>query len=877
MRILFDKGIKDKAHSGTGASDIVNMRCEDGVWVDANVAKRVRELFAYGKDWHLHKVGGELWYWCFYEQVGYVLSWREGMVGARIMCRGIGDVYSYANTGNAVVVSTDKGGFTFVYDKDKGLYDMVGALPALRLKVTDIESETVSDWGLDFTGVDNHITYLFSKIKEKHNTFYAQGKTQGHTLFLVAYKTVYGDLVGCSPLYYKYVGAIEKDNENGAEICKMISSFIYSLSPAHISDTRLNISGYHCKSNIKVGINGVDSLKDSHNGIIDSVCVFASKPVADVDYDCTVDDLVKVETSSAFDHAFVLPNSDFKIDDVAGMYCVQEIKLDDLKGWQTYDVSLCGIEANEAMGVISAGHNESGRVLGVYNNRLHSANVHTILADSGNVGIDVGANGYELPHGLKHSDCVVSTRDDIFAYVYLKTEQGDKRVLSQMQGEWGVYTGDKLVLSSVISYHDSRAYGLRVLRYTNGVYYDMSGLLPMKAHPFLNTSIYSKRVKMVGSLDVYGHLCNVYDSYFRIYRGEELDLNGGAAFDVEEDRRYSEPNRLQVYASGGGLLGGRAKWSYRFGGSDCEVRGMGANVISLGASQFGHHPMMVMCSDGVYALSHGNGEVLYSTVVPVGYDVMISGDVLPTRYGLVFRAERGLLLQSGKDAVVLSEDIDGVFENALGGVDIFDNQVNGASGVSNVSDALFRDGSSYLRLVGDRYGYCYKRNELYVNVRDEDDDNRNYCLVYNMRHKVWSKLRGRYDSFYYLDGVLYGVRGRIVYDLSGVGECNENGFVYVSSAIRLDVDEQKLYKVRLLYRDLFPNGNIQGHKLSFQLWGSRSGRQYKMIAGSRFRQTGYIELRNVKVSNTFYKFVVAAKHRNVQLIGAEVDLSFRYR
>ena len=78
-----------------------------------------------------------------------------------------------------------------------------------------------------------------------------------------------------------------------------------------------------------------------------------------------------------------------------------------------------------------------------------------------------------------------------------------------------------------------------------------------------------------------------------------------------------------------------------------------SNAMAVSEGQFGQFPLYVFTTTGIYALQVGTGEVIYTTQAPVSQHIPINSKLLKTPYGIVFVAQRGLMIISGQQAQYL--------------------------------------------------------------------------------------------------------------------------------------------------------------------------------------------------------------------------------
>lgn len=141
------------------------------------------------------------------------------------------------------------------------------------------------------------------------------------------------------------------------------------------------------------------------------------------------------------------------------------------------------------------------------------------------------------------------------------------------------------------------------------------------------------------------------------------DSNPALDFSLTDDEEDVEVQKNYIYTS-------EADNPFRF-------KSMGINVVGngeilklatmtkpLSEGQMGAFPLVAFCTDGNYGLSvikSGENAGLYDGITPMRPDVCINPDsVAGMEEGIFFASQRGLMLLTENDAVLLSGKIDGV-------------------------------------------------------------------------------------------------------------------------------------------------------------------------------------------------------------------------
>ena len=156
------------------------------------------------------------------------------------------------------------------------------------------------------------------------------------------------------------------------------------------------------------------------------------------------------------------------------------------------------------------------------------------------------------------------------------------------------------------------------------------------------------------SLDGYRPDYDDAQSVGRRFEDDYGDLIVEADIDNQPNKIYtSDTDNPFIYT---------AKGQNQVGGG--RILKMATMTKPLSEGQMGTFPLVAFCTDGNYALSiikSGENAGLYEQATPMRPDVCINAaSVLGIEEGIFFVSQRGLMLLTENDAVLLSEKIDGV-------------------------------------------------------------------------------------------------------------------------------------------------------------------------------------------------------------------------
>lgn len=370
----------------------------------------------------------------------------------------------------------------------------------------------------------------------------------------------------------------------------------------------------------------------------------------------------------------------------------------------------------------------------VYNNRLHLANIKNILFAG--FAPRFFQNSYEFQYnGCQFKRLAVPLK----IYIYILTDEGEKIVY--MEG------ATLHPLNPIFCYPDNRAY--KAVIYAALINDDGTMLIyrkktmDLKSAPNLNMAFYLE-----------------FDTGMN--RGIwPIDLSKNAAItksefdspEIEVNNTEYNPNKIKV-SSLNNPLSYPVSQTYQPSGE--EIIGMCANTNALSQGQFGQHPLYVFARDGVYAMPVGNGNVVYASQTPVSRDVCINKRLIKgIDQAVVFASAKGLMLISGSNTSLISQDMDGYLPSCVDSSPIIPKIANIASLANSLSSTMFRDYLSEAEI-----GYNYQENELVI-----ANPSFQYAYVFNITSKSWSKLFPNIKSFVNKYPECLAIIGKGIYDI----------------------------------------------------------------------------------------------------------------
>ncbi len=172
-----------------------------------------------------------------------------------------------------------------------------------------------------------------------------------------------------------------------------------------------------------------------------------------------------------------------------------------------------------------------------------------------------------------------------------------------------------------------------------------------------------------------------------------------------------------------------------------------SNTVSVGEGQTGAAPLMVFCSDGIWALMvDSSGQVAYTNSRPISRDILNNREnAKNVSGGIVFATDRGLMLLNGADVTEIGEAVEGRVsrhfesspsaEKLLYARELYDNEKS-VRLLKSIDLTEFKD---YLKDI--RMGYNYNKQELIVANPQKD-----YYYVLSAAGR-WYKHSGKIKFF----------------------------------------------------------------------------------------------------------------------------------
>lgn len=336
---------------------------------------------------------------------------------------------------------------------------------------------------------------------------------------------------------------------------------------------------------------------------------------------------------------------------------------------------------------------------------------------------------------LEFEYSILQAEQEYYIETDILTENGLSKVVRTYEGQF-----DVIDFNQIVSYPDSRATKILIyeLSYGNTSSYKVINTYELKAHQSHNFAYcISPDLKPLG--------------------GHDTATTGPGYLNIPEEinRSIHKSNTLKV-SNVNNPFYFPAENTYQIG--EGVIKGLMSNSIALSTGQFGEYPLMVFCSDGIYAMYVGQGLIDYSTVRPVARDVA-TGAIVAVDGGILFVTSRGLMVISGANVKEISDPIEGTpfgfyYSGNAEYIPMLNNIVANASLCGLTSSISMADFKTVLQTA--KIGYNYKEREILVSGSS-------YTYVYS--GGVWRK--SSFVPSYYINDYpnQLAVSGANIYDV----------------------------------------------------------------------------------------------------------------
>ena len=511
------------------------------------------------------------------------------------------------------------------------------------------------------------------------------------------------------------------------------------------------------------------------SSIVSSISLFFSQtqPLYEVSEDTITDDDLNtwLPTDGSIELGDVLEvTEEFKnLPDQPAWYLVGEVSLDELEQQdppfdyiysKAIDLDLEGFYQNYAtrrtLPVDNFSHHKNtGLASFVYNDRFIIGNTRQVLA---NPLISVFTPAQPLVLSLTPTPVYVEyVNDEVYqfkAVVTLNTSNGIKTVIQGFPGlifkNPTIEPQKAVFFNGILGYFDQRATSIEILIEISGSYY----------------SLFKKDLRT----SVYGNFSYIENKNYDpaesngpsvLPRRYDVNLNSTeVTFNInelpdastlpDENTVVIDNNNVQISEVANPFVFLAENYQQVSEGS---IIAFGSNTDPISLGQFGQYPIYTFTSVGTWALEIGLGDIFVTRVVPLNREVLTDPKAkVDISFGIVYATAEGLKLLGGKEVLEISETVEGLPES-----NFIDNaqlqQFLNLPQTVQVQDIVDKvPFSTYLQ--GARIGYNKSIDNSEILVANS---NYNYAYVFDIKHKKWYKLPGKYTILINLYPELYAV------------------------------------------------------------------------------------------------------------------------
>lgn len=380
-----------------------------------------------------------------------------------------------------------------------------------------------------------------------------------------------------------------------------------------------------------------------------------------------------------------------------------------------------------------------------------------------------------------------------------------------------------------IYYPDKHCYRcvVKMTRFDNSTVYCS---FPMTANDLLNGATFVAEIP-VSTGDVYVYTTTIAYAYsgairWAFYRNATgFSLTQYIDADITADPLPSEETDCEELANTiiNTEVGNPFYWNakgYNDVGNN-EIVGLSTSTVALSQGQFGQYPVYVFCGDGVYSLDI-DGSGYYISNRPVTRDVAYKGSICQTDDAVLFAAQRGIMMLSGKNAILMTEKVDGK---------LFDfRKLKGYGVIQELANVVLEKGADKVYVLQDfrtfmqgcRIAYDYTYQRVYVFNPDYG-----YSYIYSLKTKEWGMCMSDYT--YPINSYpecLVMTSGNNVVDLSSEGDGVKPGLA-VTRPLKLGMADVLKTTDSIIQRGVFERGHVK-----CVLYGSRDLQAWQLVWSS---------------------------------------------
>ena len=625
-----------------------------------------------------------------------------------------GSEIHYSLLNNQVVISDKTAVKEYVYKFDgtySQLYNGYEFNPSIEL-LSSLISSTDTNEKILAPSKEQYVGSLQAAVNkfEKENPEYCEG------YFLYAFTLTYYDGTEDTMFGLNFMNA----SRNSAVVKDFITVTGYdntSSNDQRFIKTNFAWSGYYKRYAVKMNAN--QDLYDKFKGLVKNVNMYVSKPITK--YPLTRDN-VSVggmgwndnELSSVVSLSVTPQNADKTGLEKTLLYKQKTWSLEEFCDGIYEYLRFGGDEqtTGATMEVYGSNIDRAGKMY-TYNNRVHFYDSKVrLLLNGGNVTYspyksyaDVGFNEY------------IEATATVLAYLKSSTDTLVYRYdnCNVILANTAYDSEYKLVLADMVMFDDTRV---------NKLEFVITGSKPINYDSVMN----KKFEVTLSPSPAY--------NYAYCFGGPANTIKSTGTFSGTYPTlvdTYDETEVINVSAGGNPMVFPVAH-SYKFKGN---ITAVSVATDAISDVQVGQYPLTVFTDNGIFALEQGNGEVLYSNIVPISNDVCVNDSVLPIRQGIAYIAHNSLWVLSGRNSTKMSELLEGNIDTNIQNNESFTKCCCG--NLYNISQSLSQ--VDFRTFVKDaNLSWSPTSNEIIVSNKAY-----NYSYVYDFINNSWYKVIGIFD------------------------------------------------------------------------------------------------------------------------------------
>lgn len=274
-----------------------------------------------------------------------------------------------------------------------------------------------------------------------------------------------------------------------------------------------------------------------------------------------------------------------------------------------------------------------------------------------------------------------------------------------------------------------------------------------------------------------------------------------------------------------------------------QIIAVASNTTAISSGQFGQFPLYAFTDDGIWAMEVSS-DGKYLARQPVSREVIINPNVLQMDNYIAFISKRGLNILSGSSTECITEIVREV--NTRSSKVSITSFVVGADTTEVQAKYNTVPIEEYMLSCELAYEYINGQGRIYM-----INNNFDYCYVFDIMSKSWSKVQGKYRNSVanYPDCYVQNTSGNI-FNLASIREGQGDiTTMYMTRPIKM---EQALFSLKqLAHVGVFNNGDVLTC-----VYASRDGINYAPIASGRNRL--------LRISGTPYRYYKVAVIANLQ-------------